>query len=410
MSQRRDGGHGAVGGAPRPAQPESVAPGQVTPEEVASEQTTASTHGGRPEWVDRFVWSVLWKAVVVVLTTVVLLLLVRQTQHLLGLLVISGFFALAMIPAVDHVHQRWGWRRGAAVGLIYAAAVAFVVLMVVVLVPAVVTFADQVRANGGEWVTQLNQASQDLFGKRLIGRDAADRAAVVTQDTLGGWADNLLGFAASGVGVLFDLATIALFTFYLAADYPRIQTSVLSRLTPRRQHAYGWVMEVSIQQTGGYFYSRLLLMLVNGSLSFVVMLLIGLPLAYALPMALFMGFVSEFIPAIGTYIGAAIPVLVVLAVQGIGSALILVAWVVVYQQLENLWLSPRLSAKTMELSGAIAFGAALAGGAIAGPIGAFMALPVAALITAIVKNSGRTYEVVYQNRYGGETTEGHAPS
>ncbi|MGA7687946.1 MAG: AI-2E family transporter, partial [Jiangellales bacterium] len=98
-------------------------------------------------------------------------------------------------------------------------------------------------------------------------------------------------------------------------------------------------------------------------------------------------------------IGGAVPILVVFALQGLTAAAILLVWVVVYQQIENLFLSPRLSAQTMELNGAIAFGAALAGGAIAGPMGAFMALPVAAMITAVIKNTGKTYEVVYESKY-----------
>jgi predicted PurR-regulated permease PerM len=53
----------------------------------------------------------------------------------------------------------------------------------------------------------------------------------------------------------------------------------------------------------------------------------------------------------------------------------------------------------MELNGAVAFGAALAGGAIAGPMGAFAALPIAALITSIIKNTGKSYDVVYQSDY-----------
>ena len=126
---------------------------------------------------------------------------------------------------------------------------------------------------------------------------------------------------------------------------------------------------------------------------------------FALPLAVFIGFVSTFIPAVGTYIGAAIPILVVLAVQGLTAALILLAWVLVYQQIENIVLSPRISADTMELNGAVAFGAALAGGAIAGPIGAFMSLPVAALITAIVKNYGARYDVVYRIKYADEGTD-----
>ena len=113
-----------------------------------------------------------------------------------------------------------------------------------------------------------------------------------------------------------------------------------------------------------------------------------------------MGFLSQFIPAIGTYIGAAIPILTVLALQGPVRALILLIWVLLYQWFENTLLSPRLSAKTMQLNGAVAFGATLAGGAVAGPVGAFMALPFAALVTAVMKNSGKRYAVVYQSTHG----------
>ena len=82
----------------------------------------------------------------------------------------------------------------------------------------------------------------------------------------------------------------------------------------------------------------------------------------------------------------------------------------VYQWVENTLLSPRLSAKTMELSGAVAFGATLAGGAIAGPTGAFMALPFAALITAVVNNSGKRYAVVYESPHGEAATHSATPA
>ena len=77
----------------------------------------------------------------------------------------------------------------------------------------------------------------------------------------------------------------------------------------------------------------------------------------------------------------------------------MVAYVVVYQQIENYWLSPRISAKTMELNGGLAFGAAIAGAALFGPIGAFMALPVAALIVAVLHNYRHAYPVFYRSQY-----------
>jgi predicted PurR-regulated permease PerM len=125
-------------------------------------------------------------------------------------------------------------------------------------------------------------------------------------------------------------------------------------LPPARQQRLGWALDTAIEQTGGYFYSRLLLMIVNATLGFGVLVAVRLPWLVALPLAIFQGFFAEFIPAVGTYIGAAVPVVVTLGLVGIWPAVIVIVWVVVYQQVENVWLAPRLSARTMKISGAVA--------------------------------------------------------
>jgi hypothetical protein len=152
----------------------------------------------------------------------------------------------------------------------------------------------------------------------------------------------------------------------------------------------------------GTFTPRLLLTAINGTGFFVTMVAVGMPVGLAIPLAIFGGFVSEFIPNIGTYLGGSIPIGLTLAIEGFVPALIVLAYVVVYQQLENYWLAPKISAKTMELNGGLAFGAALAGGALFGPMGAFMALPVAALISSFNKNYRRSHEVVYESQYAGD--------
>ncbi len=352
-----------------------------------------------PHWAHRFAWTTLWKAVVVVLATLFFLAIGWRVQHLLRLLGVSFFFALAMIPAIKFMHERWGWKRGAAVGAIYLGMIVFLIVMVMVLIPAITAFADQVAANGNTWADQINSLTEQWFGKTAIGGTDASSAAGAAQSAIQNWGDNILGAAATGIGLVFDMMTILLFTFYFAADSPRIERALLSRMSPHRQKVTGWVWDAAVEQTGGYFYSRMLLMVINGGLFFVAMMLVGMPLVYALPLSVFEGFVAEFIPAVGTYIGAAVPILLTLAVQGFGAAVILLVWVLIYQQVENYWLSPKLSSQTMSLNGGVAFGAALAGGAIAGPMGAFMALPVAALITSIISNTGRTYDVVYRSEY-----------
>jgi predicted PurR-regulated permease PerM len=103
--------------------------------------------------------------------------------------------------------------------------------------------------------------------------------------------------------------------------------------------------------------------------------------------------VAEFIPLVGTYVAAVVPVTVTLAEVGVVGALIVLGELVVYQAVENYWLSPRVSQKTMQLNAGIAFGAAMAGGAVGGFVGAFFALPVAAVVQSFVATYSRRYEV-----------------
>jgi predicted PurR-regulated permease PerM len=96
-----------------------------------------------------------------------------------------------------------------------------------------------------------------------------------------------------------------------------------------------------------------------------------------------MGFISQFIPVVGTYIAASVPLLVAL-LQSPTQAVIFLIFVILYQQVENYLLSPRITARTMQLHPAVAIAAAIAGATLRGPIGAILALPIAAILQAII--------------------------
>jgi predicted PurR-regulated permease PerM len=348
-----------------------------------------------------------WRAVAVVLLTLVGLWAIHQARNLVTMLVISLFFALALVPGVNHFHKKRGWKRGAAVGFIYLAGLLALVLLTLVLIPAIAQLATRIGDSGTQWLTSLDKWTSDTFGFHIVSAKAASDAVVTTSEFLDQWSSKLAGAASGaiskGVGLVFQVATIATFTFYFAADYPRLARSFLSWFKPSTQEHLGWTLDKSVEEVGGYLYSKLLLTSINGLGFFTVMVVVGVPVGLAIPLAIFAGFVSEFIPNIGTYIGAAIPIALTLALQGLVPALIVLGYALVYQQIENYWLSPHISAKTMELNGGLAFGAALAGGALFGPMGAFMALPVAALIYSLVTNyRSRSYEVVYKSTYGDE--------
>ncbi len=157
-----------------------------------------------------------------------------------------------------------------------------------------------------------------------------------------------------------------------------------SYLPPKHQETVLRTWEVGIEKTGAYLYSRLLLAIFSGVATFIVLTALGVP--FAVPLAVWMGLVSQFIPTIGTYIAMALPLLVAV-VQSPVDALILLVFFTLYQQIENYLLSPRITARTMQLHPAVAFGCAIAGASISGIVGAFLALPLAAIVQAL----GSTY-------------------
>ena len=89
----------------------------------------------------------------------------------------------------------------------------------------------------------------------------------------------------------------------------------------------------------------------------------------------------------------ALPLLVAV-VESPVSAIVLLVFFTAYQQVENYLLSPRITAKTMELHPAVAFGCAIAGASVAGLIGAFIALPVAAIVQALISSALERHDVI----------------
>lgn len=344
---------------------------------------------------------IIWQAIGAVLTTLVLLWALNEARGVVSMVAISLFFSLALEPLVRRLTERFEWRRGVATGVVYVGGLLFGVFLIVILIPSIAQLAKSVGENGALWIADLNEFTEDNLGFELSSEANAAELAEGANATLDEWADDafgtILGIASSGASFLFSLATIAMFTFYFTADAPRVKRAVLRLFKPDPQLRIGWTWDQAIVQTGGYFYSRMILFFINGLGFFFTMVAVGVPTTVAISLALFGGFVSVFIPAIGTYIGAAIPILITLALEGVTAALIVLGYAVLYQQVENYWLSPKISSETMTLNGGVAFGAAIAGGAIAGPMGAFTALPVAALMSSFISNYVAFYEVVYES-------------
>jgi predicted PurR-regulated permease PerM len=319
--------------------------------------------------------------------------LLRGLRGLLLLLVASLFVSFALEPAVSYLAKR-GWRRGlatlACLGAIALVGIALLVLMVPVLVEqflALVDAAPEIVERAIGWLNSwfgLDLSAADLVAQL---REASTNLANVA----GNIAGNVFLITAAVVGTVFKLLTIALFTFYLVADGPRFRRAVCSLLPPAQQRIVLDTWEVAIDKTGAYLYSRVVLAVVSGAGAYVVMRLLGV--GFALPLAVWTGLVSQFIPTIGTYIAMALPLLVATVSSPLDGA-ILLGYFTGYQQLENYVLSPKVTAQTMQVHPALAFGSVIAGASIGGAIGALLALPAAAIAQAVGSSYVRRHEVI----------------
>jgi predicted PurR-regulated permease PerM len=364
----------------------------------------AAESSGMPAWIPRLL---LW-IVVTAFLAYAAFSLVRRLQQLLLWIVAALFLSFALEPAVNWLVGR-GWRRGVAAAMVLLGLGLLGLVALALMVPLVIDQVQELVTKLPSWLDQASVYTQRWFDVELtsgkILRNIASAQADIQQI-----ATNVASFGAFVLGLLFQVLTIGLFTFYFVADGPRFRRGVCSLLPPRIQVDLLAAWEVAIDKTGGYLYSRLLLAVINATISFIVLQALGIP--FAVPLALWQGFVSQFIPVVGTYIAAAVPLLVAL-LEDPWKALIFLIFVVIYQQIENYLLAPRITARTMQLHPAVAFGAALAGASISGLIGAFMALPAAAVIQSTVSNYLKRHEVVdteltREDEVGLEETEEHA--
>jgi predicted PurR-regulated permease PerM len=357
---------------------------------------------GMPPWVPEAIraarWPLVFSLVTAGIVLFVFLFLVDQLGSFLTMIGTALFLSFALEPAVDYLASR-GWRRGRATGLIFLILFAALVLLIALIVPAVISGFNSLVQNAPSLIDRLSDWLRPL-GIRLSTDELIQKLQENAQQVISSAsnvAGTVFGIASSLIGGLFRWAAIGLFTFYFVAEGPQLRRALLSRLHPDRQERVLFVLEQAIRQTGGYFYSRLLLAVINGTGMYATLRLTNVP--FAAPLAIFEGIVAEFIPIVGTYIGGAVPILVAFlsSAAGVSSPTAgywAVGYVLVYQQIENYILSPRITARTMSLHPAVAFAAALIGGALGGVFAAFLALPVAGVIQAAVKEWSKSYEVV----------------
>ncbi len=353
------------------------------------ESDDLSSNAKMPKWVPKAIL-LFWAGFI---ATLVVREVFHQLTNFLILLLISLFFALAIEPAVNRLARR-GWSRGAATGLMLLTIFVLISAFSAAIGNLVATQAQDLYDNREQYVTDTVTFLNDNFRTSI---DAQSWVANISdpngsvQNFFQSQQDRVLDISLGALSGMLQVFSITLFAFYLIADGPRLRRALCSRLSADKQKTVLVVWNLAVQKTGGYIYSRALLAVVSAFFHWIAFQSIGTPAPVAL--AVWVGLISQFLPVVGTYLAGVLPVLLAFLDSPV-KALTVIVFIAVYQQLENFLLAPKITAQTLELHAAVAFGAAIAGGAILGPIGAVLALPFAAMVQGIVSNWGRRFELV----------------
>jgi predicted PurR-regulated permease PerM len=391
---------------PAPAQPATTDGDRRAPEDVPSDRPAGADDLGpapvarRSRWRHPAIDPRLAGSAVVGIAGGLLLAqasaaVFAQLRNLLAIVVVSLFLSFAMEPAVQWL-ARHGLRRGAGTGIVFVAVIVTITGFVAAMLPLIVDQVTNLIASAPQLLRELAALAERLPGE--VGQALAAWLDEIrrelparTEEVMGAIGRGALGVGQSLLGGVFRLATIGLVTFYLVADAPKLRHTLASRLEPREQVRILGLWELAVAKTGGYVYSRALTAIVSSVFHIAAFVLLGLD--YAVALGVWVGLVSSLIPAIGTYLAGALPLIVALASSPTQALWVLVA-VVVYQQLENYVIVPKVTASTMELHPAVAFLAVLGGAALAGATGALLAIPAVAIVAALFSASSEEYEVL----------------
>jgi predicted PurR-regulated permease PerM len=344
-------------------------------------------------WARASTSQVIRTVAIALLTTALVLgalFLLWQVRTFIGWLVIALFLAAVLNPAVDWLQRRHRlMKRPLAIALTYVGVLVALLLVVGIFLPVLV---DQINglikfattaANAPEGPTEYIKGLAKDNGLGGFFQRFSDQLDELRKQ-LGELLKNLFSasgqIAVSAAGLVAALATVLTLTFFLLLGSERYVNAGVGLFPERHQPLVRRLLSQSAGAISGYITGNLAISVICGVTTFAVLLILGMP--YAAPLALLVA-VLDLVPLVGATLGGALLVIVGLFVEP-WKAVVLLIFVLIYQQVESNFLQPIVYSKAVQLNGLVILIALLVGGQLLGIAGALLAIPVAEIIRITV--------------------------
>ena len=317
------------------------------------------------------------------LTAIVLMRALASVSQIFILILIALFLATGLNPAVEALRRR-NMSRVTAVTIIFTSVIAFVIFFALVVAPPVITQGTQLINKAPTLLADLTNNStinklNDQYG--IIDTLQSKLTSVTSDGTLlisafGG----VIGVGKSVLSGFFTFLTILVLTLYFITSLPQAVHLGLSLVPASRRTRIGHLTNAIIARVGSFVGSQIVIAAMASVFVFALSLVLGLPSPIAIGMIVF---VCGLIPLVGHFLGSGIVTIIALT-QSIAIGVIAFVAYVVYVQIENYVVTPRIMKRTLAVPGAVTIISALIGSSLLGLVGGLLAVPVAASIILIL--------------------------
>jgi predicted PurR-regulated permease PerM len=318
------------------------------------------------------------------LSAFVLMRALASASQVFVLILVALFLATGLNPAVEAIRKR-GVSRTSAVSVIFASVILLVILFGALVVPPLVNQGTQLIESAPTLLNQLKDNAtiariNDQYGiidtlQSKLSEVTSDGSLLIS--AFGG----VIGVGKSVLSGTFTGLTILVLTLYFITSLPQAVDLGLKLVPASRRPRVAVLTEAIIARVGAFVGSQILVSAMAATFMTLLALVLGLPSPIAIGIIIF---VCGLVPLIGHFIGAAVYTIIALT-QSVSIGIIAFIGYVVYVQVENYVLTPKIMKRTLAVPGAVTIISALVGTSLLGLVGGLLAVPVAASIILILE-------------------------
>ena len=317
--------------------------------------------------------------------------LLSHLTRILTWLLIAGFFAVVLHPALEFFERRLHIKRTLAALIVFIIGLVAFAGMIYAFVRPLVDQGNRFVNDFPSYVADA-KAGRGTVGK-IVKRYKIDEYVDKNQAKLRKAAQNAgkpaLHIAQQVVNGLAALVTIMVLTFLMLLEGPRMLESGLGALSPPTAERVRTVAADAARAVTGYVAGNLLISLIAGFVTYVALRIVGVPFPEVL--ALWVAF-ADLIPLVGATLGA-VPTIGIAFLHSTTAGIVMIIVFIAYQQFENHVLQVTIMARTVKLNPLTVLVSVLAGVELFGFLGALLAIPAAGVIQVVGRD-------IYDHRRG----------